>query len=174
MVPGDVDELYEDGREHEEQRRLGEKVLDATIRDLQPHPAAGVSASATIGEAIELMLVRRIGALLVLGDDRLVGIFTERDVLQRVAGAGVDHARPVREVMTPDPEALGLDDGVAFALNRMVEHGYRHIPIRGEKPGEWAVLSVRDVVSYIASLLPGRVLNLPPEPRLAARSMDGG
>ncbi len=174
MLHGEVDELYEDRRDHEEQRRLGESLLDTSIRDLKPKSAAGVAAGATIGEAIELMLGRRIGALLVLEDDRLVGIFTERDVLQRVAGAGVDHTRPVRDVMTPDPEALGLDDGVAFALNRMVEHGYRHIPIRGEKPGEWAVLSVRDVVAYIASLLPDRVLNLPPEPRLAARSMDGG
>jgi signal-transduction protein with cAMP-binding, CBS, and nucleotidyltransferase domain len=174
MLAGDVDELYEDGREHEEQRRLGEKVLDAIIRDLQPKPAAGVAEDATIGEAIELMLSRRIGAVLVLGGERLVGIFTERDVLRRVAGVEVDHSHPVREVMTPDPEALSLDDGVAFALNRMVEHGYRHVPIRGDRPGEWAVLSLRDVVTYIASLLPGRVLNLPPEPRLAARSMDGG
>jgi signal-transduction protein with cAMP-binding, CBS, and nucleotidyltransferase domain len=172
---GEVDELDDDdARLREEQLRLGERLLDTSVRDLQPKRGACVEETATIAEAIEMMLSRRIGAALVSRGDQLVGIFTERDVLRRVAGAGVDHHRPVSEVMTPDPETLGLDDGVAFALNRMVEHGYRHIPIRGDAAGEWAVLSVRDVVAYIASLLPDRVLNLPPEPGLAARSMDGG
>jgi len=80
----------------------------------------------------------------------------------------------VGEVMTPDPETLGPDDGIAFALNRMILGGYRHIPIVDEAGEPLAVLSLREVVSFIVSLLPARVLNLPPEPRLEAHSADGG
>jgi CBS domain-containing protein len=75
--------------------------------------------------------------------------------------------------LTAHPETLGPDDGVAFALNRMVVQGYRHIPIvDGENP--LGILSVRDVVRHLVSLMPNRVLNLPPEPSLEARSPDGG
>ncbi|MFI5184279.1 MAG: CBS domain-containing protein, partial [Vicinamibacteria bacterium] len=64
--------------------------------------------------------------------------------------------------------------GIAFALNRMIIGGFRHIPIVADEGTPLAVLSLREVVSFVVSLLPARVLNLPPEPHLAARSADGG
>src|SRR4030095_254525 len=102
----------------------------------------------------------------VVRDGRAVGIFTERDVLQRVAISGIDRARPVSDVMTHNPETLSVDDGIAFALNRLIARGFRHIPIVDKTGHPVAVLSVREVVAYIVSLLPARVHNLPPEPKL--------
>jgi CBS domain-containing protein len=112
--------------------------------------------------------------VLVVEDCRAVGIFTERDVLRRVVSEDLDQGRPVREIMTPSPETLGLDDGIAFALNRMIIGGFRHIPILDEQGAPRAVLSQREVVAFIVSLLPHRFLNLPPEPVHEARSADGG
>jgi CBS domain-containing protein len=120
------------------------------------------------------MLEREAGAVLVERGGRAVGIFTERDVLRRVVSTGIDQSRSVSEVMTPDPETLGPDDGIAFALNRMIVRGFRNIPIVDEAGVPLAVLSLRDLAAFIVSLLPGRVLNLPPEPGLEARSKDGG
>jgi CBS domain-containing protein len=120
------------------------------------------------------MVQREIGAVLVERDARAVGIFTERDVLRRVVLRGLDQGRPVSEVMTRDPEALGADDSIAFALNRMIVGGYRHLPIVDDQGKPGAVLSLREVVSFIVELLPGRVLNLPPGPHLEAHSEDGG
>jgi signal-transduction protein with cAMP-binding, CBS, and nucleotidyltransferase domain len=157
-----------------DEQRLGEAILNAPIRALDPRPAAQLPETATIREAIQLMLQRGIGAVLVVKDGRVVGIFTERDVLRRVAVSGIDLARPVKDVMTPDPEALDLDDGIAFALNRMIVGGFRNVPIVDESGAPLAVLSQREVVAYIVSLLPRRILNLPPEPRLEAHSPDGG
>ena len=176
MGISEFDDAYEDdttAREREEQR-LGEAILTAPIRALDPRPAVTVSESATIGEAIACMLEHRVGAVLVVREGRAVGIFSERDVLRRVAAGDVSQGRPVSEVMTRDPETLELDDGVAFALNRMILGGFRHIPILADDGAPLAVLSVREVVAYIVSLLPSRVLNLPPEPRLEASSTDGG
>jgi CBS domain-containing protein len=111
--------------------------------------------------------------VLVQREGRIVGIFTERDVLRRVVSVAVNRERLVSEVMTPDPETLRPDDGIAFALNRMIVGGFRHIPILDDKGGA-AMLSQRDVVAFIVSRIPKRVLNLPPEPHLEAHSPDGG
>jgi CBS domain-containing protein len=176
MGMSEFDDAYEDDPSllERQEQRLGEAILNAPIRTLEPRPAVSIPESATIREAIELMLEREMGAVLVERGGRAVGIFTERDVLRRVARLGIDHGRPVAEVMTPDPETLGPEDGIAFALNRMIVRGFRHIPIVDEAGVPLAVLSLREVASFIVSLLPGRVLNLPPEPGLEARSEHGG
>jgi len=176
MGISEFDDAYDDdtsARDREEQR-LGEAILGAPIRALDPRPPVTLPESATIRDAVRLMLEREIGAVLVVRDGRAIGIFTERDLLRRVATSGVDQARPLGEVMTPDPETLGLEDGIAFALNRMIVGGYRHIPIVDDAGAPLAVLSLREVVAFVVSLLPGRVLNLPPEPRHEVRSADGG
>ena len=171
---------FEDAYEQEapkgagEEQRLGEAILDAPIRALDPRPAVSVVETATIREAIGLMIERGVGAVLLVRDGRAVGIFSERDVMRRVVMSGVALERPVIEVSTRNPETLGLDDGIAFALNRMVVGGFRHIPIVDQAGAPLAVLSQREIVAFIVSLLPARVLNLPPEPKLEARSEDGG
>jgi CBS domain-containing protein len=175
MHASEFDEAWEDdltASEREEQQ-LGEVILSAPIRDLDPPAAVVLPESATIENAIQTMLERSLGAVLVQREGRIAGIFTERDVLRRVVSIGVNRERPVSEVMTPDPERLRPDDGIAFALNRMIVGGFRHIPIIDDK-GAAAMLSQRDVVAFIVSRIPKRVFNLPPEPYLEAHSPDGG
>ena len=176
MDTSEFDEAYGDdtSRREAEERKLGEKILGASLRSLNPKPAVTMPETTPIEDAVRMMLDQKIGAVLVTKDARPIGIFTERDVLQKLGLGEVGKERPVSEVMTPDPETLGLDDGIAFALNRMVERGYRHIPIVDDQGRALGVLSVREVVAYLVSLMPGRVLNLPPEPDLEARSPEGG
>jgi CBS domain-containing protein len=176
MHSSEFDESWEDDpsfREREEQQ-LGEVILAAPIRELEPPVAVLVAESASIESVIQLMLERGLGAVLVQSGGRTVGIFTERDVLRRVVSCAVAQDRPVSEVMTPEPDNLGLDDGVAFALNRMIVGGFRHIPIVDDQGAPVAMLSQRDVVAFIVSRMPKQVLNLPPDPRLEARTRDGG
>ena len=176
MGSSEFDEAYEDddsSRENEE-RRLGEAILNASIRDLAPRPALTLPDSAPVGDAVRLMRDERIGAVLVTRDDRPVGIFTERDVLQRVALSRLPAKTPLRDLMTADPVTLGIDDGVGFALNRMILGGFRHIAVLDAGGRAVGVLSQRDIVAFVVSLLPARILNLPPEPHLEAHSEDGG
>jgi CBS domain-containing protein len=177
MGMSEFDDAWEDDDESalaREARRLGEGILGSSIRSLEPRPAVCLAETATIREAVTLMAERSIGAVLVEQDGRAVGIFTERDVLRRVVLRGADLSRPIREVMTRDPETLGADDGIAFALNKMIGGGYRHVPVVDDTGRPVAVLSLREVVSFIVELLPGRVMNLPPDPSLEAHSEDGG
>lgn len=108
---------------------------------------ATIGPDATVQEAAELMLERRIGALLVLRNERLVGIFTERDVLARVVAKSRDSTKTkVEEVMTRNPDSLPPDATAADALKMMGQQGYRHLPIvDGDRVV--AVLSLRDLYS---------------------------
>jgi CBS domain-containing protein len=176
MGLSEFDEAWEDDLEPAEvdPRRLGETLTGAPIRSLEPRPALTLAPEAPVREALALMTHQAIGAVLVTRDDRPVGIFTERDLMNRVVAAGRSLDTSLGEVMTPDPETLGIDDGIAFALNRMVVGGFRHVPLVDDAGRAVGVLSQREVVAWIVSLLPARVLNLPPEPRLQAHSADGG
>jgi CBS domain-containing protein len=117
----------------------------------------------------------RIGCILVVDQDRLMGVFTERDVLTKVAAQEVDiDRRRVDELMTPDPECLGIDNELVYALNQMSVSGYRHIPLVDNQGRQTGVVSMRDIIDYLASLFPQEVLNLPPSPTLGIpRSPEG-
>src|SRR5206468_11249337 len=90
-----------------------------------------LSEAATVHDAVKTMLAhRRAGVLVTDGEGRLVGIFTERDVLTRVVGRDLDARRtPLGEVMTRNPEALAASDRVAYAIHCMSVAGYRTIPL---------------------------------------------
>jgi len=176
MHASEFDEAWEDdfsATEREEQE-LGQFILDCPIRDMEPPAAVVVPESASIGTVIQVMLDRGLGAVLVQREGRTVGIFTERDVLRRVVLTGISQETPLRDIMTSDPETLGIDDSVGFALNRMIIGGFRHIPVTDDSGRAVGVLSQRDMVAFVVSLLPSRILNLPPEPHLEAHSEDGG
>lgn len=100
---------------------------------------------ASVRTAAEAMARRRIGAVLVVEDGRLLGIFTERDVVTRVVACGGDPDRTtLGAVMTPDPDTIGPGDSVAAALERMSHAGYRHLPVvdGGDLIG---IVSIRDL-----------------------------
>ena len=152
-------------------------LFNDTITMLGPAEPICLRETATVAEAIERMLARRqAGVLVVDAEGRLIGIFTERDVLTRVAGRGRD-ARQTRlaEVMTRDPEALGVNDRVAYAVHSMSVAGYRTVPLVDAEKRPIGVVTVSDVIRWLANLFPETVLNLPPGDRLKKPSeIDAG
>ncbi|OIN90501.1 MAG: hypothetical protein AUJ20_14550 [Comamonadaceae bacterium CG1_02_60_18] len=88
------------------------------------------SPDKTVTQAARLMASKNTGALLVLEDDQLVGIFTERDMVFRVIAKGLDPKNtPLREVMTPDVKSLDASQTYGHALVIMQENGFRHVPV---------------------------------------------
>lgn len=83
-----------------------------------------------VSKAAKLMEKRNVGAVLVVRGDRLIGIFTERDVTFRVVAHGLD-ARTTRlaDVMTRDPQTVDADEPLGCALLIMHERGFRHLPV---------------------------------------------
>ena len=92
-----------------------------------------------------MMAYLRIGALMVVEDDRLVGIFSERDALTRVVAKEIDPAATtLAQVMTPDPIVIAPDTTVQQALDIMAERGFRHLPV-AEDGKIVAIVSIRDL-----------------------------
>lgn len=125
-------------------------VLTAPVASLPlKHPPA-LPPSATAAEAIALMADRREGCVFVTDErELLLGVFTERDVVSRIAAAGKDPTRvPLEQVMTRRPAALHRTDPLAWALHRMGVDGHRHLPVvEGERLV--AFLSIRTVLEAL-------------------------
>jgi CBS domain-containing protein len=135
------------------QDRVERSLMDDPVRALNPRPVVTLPPAATVGQAMATMLANDVGALLIVDEaGRLLGIFSERDLLSKVAGTHADYAgRAVREFMTPNPEAVREDDTLAFALHKMDVGGYRHVPVvEGGRP--LGMLSVRDMLRHITRL----------------------
>jgi CBS domain-containing protein len=84
----------------------------------------------TVSDAAKLMAKKNVGAVMVVENERLVGIFTERDALVRVIAKGRDvHATLLADVMTSDPQTVDPNKTFGFALLMMHENGFRHVPV---------------------------------------------
>jgi CBS domain-containing protein len=134
------------------------------IAVLSPAEPICLSEAATVHEAVQIMLARRQAGVLVTDEaGRLAGIFTERDVLTRVVGKDLDaHRTSLASVMTRNPEALTVRDRVAYAVHCMSVAGYRTIPLVDPESRPIGVVTVSDIVRWLANLFPEAVLNLRP------------
>jgi signal-transduction protein with cAMP-binding, CBS, and nucleotidyltransferase domain len=144
----------------------GMRALSFTqVGDLPPRPHASVDVSDPIWKVIATMKQKGRGAVLVEEGDKLVGIFTERDLVTRI-----DHEGPlgqhviVRDVMTPHPTVAHPLDSLAEALRLLVQGKRRHLPIVDERGKVLGLLSIRDILTYVASKFPEDMVNLPPSP----------
>lgn len=168
---------FEDAYDHVESEENAEKlccaILTEPIRGLGFREPICVQSDTAVRDATTAMNDAHVGCVLVIEGDRLIGIFTERDLMKKVVGQ-LDLDSPIGKIMTPNPETVGIDDGIAYALNKMHTGGYRHIPVLDRQGRPVGVASMRDVVRFIVSLFPAAVLNVPPEPGLAARGLHGG
>jgi CBS domain-containing protein len=135
------------------QDRVERSLMEDSVLVLQPHLPITVLPTTTIRQAIQKLLARDIGALLVVNESgQLLGIFSERDLLKKVAGLHENYADlPVGDFMTPKPETVTDADKLDFALQKMDGGGYRHLPILtdGQPSG---VISVRDMLRHITRL----------------------
>jgi CBS domain-containing protein len=103
-------------------------------------------ADTTVAEAARRMKERRVGALLVMREGRLAGIFTERDALFRVIAERRDPATTrLAEVMSANPRTIGPDRPFGHALHMMHEGGFRHVPVV-EEGRPVGVVSARDAL----------------------------
>ena len=123
-----------------------------TARDILQRKGSQVHAAApdlTVLEALARMAEHNVGALMVVQEGKLVGIFSERDYARKVVLKGkISRDTLVREIMTPDPVAIAPGTEIRECMRLMTERQIRHLPvIDGEVVA--GVLSIGDVVKYI-------------------------
>jgi CBS domain-containing protein len=157
--------------------KLEDALLSDEVRLLAPSEPIRLPPDASVAEAVTRMVDNhRAGVVIVDPAGRLIGIFTERDLLTRVVRQGRELGRTrLTEVMTADPEALAPDDRICFAINRMHNAGYRTVPLVDGDHRPIGVVTVNDVVGWLARVFPEAILNLRPGDRVKRPAqMDGG
>jgi signal-transduction protein with cAMP-binding, CBS, and nucleotidyltransferase domain len=128
---------------------LSRSVMEDDLRQLEQE-FLGVSPDTSAREVIEKMKESRVGCALVLEDGKLIGIFTERDLLNKLTGKkATSPTTAIKDLMSANPETLQETDSVATAVNKMSMGRYRHIPVR-KADGTYSVTSIKHVLKYIA------------------------
>jgi CBS domain-containing protein len=103
-----------------------------------------VAPTATVAEAATVMGERHVGSTLVLEGERLVGIFTERDIVRALSQDFDAPSHPLSHWMTRDPQTITPDVTLEEALDIMLKGGFRHLPVmEGDRP--LGVISMRDI-----------------------------
>ena len=152
-----LDEEYIDEMDKPEEllSEFQDLLVSSTLAALAPNVPITVDVHSSLARTIRQMNRHNIGCVLVTDEeDRLVGIFTEWDVLMRVAGIVDDLTQQtIADYMTPDPLALKPDLPIAHALNLMSVHGFRHLPLVDDNGLPTGIISFRDVVGYLNEAL---------------------
>ena len=128
-------------------RASNELTMASPLRAALRRSPVTLASTTIIRAVLELMKAKRIGSVVLTGPDGAPeGIFTQTDVLDRVALAGMDLARPVADVMTRDPVTLPATSPAAEAAHLMARHGFRHVVVMdGDRLA--GVISERDLFS---------------------------
>ena len=124
------------------------------ITDVMSTQIVSVEPDSTIGDAARRMVEHDCGAAMVLSDDELVGVITERDLL-RCLGEGVDTSTMVEELMTRHVMTAGPTTEMAEAMALMVDGHFRHLPVVNDAGHVIGLVSMRDLMAYTSLRLRG-------------------
>ncbi|MGB7924907.1 MAG: CBS domain-containing protein [Pyrinomonadaceae bacterium] len=150
------------------------RVREDSVNLLETDDYVCIQPSTPLSEAIERMREDEGGCAIICEDARIVGIFTERDLLTKIIGKqGVDMSSPVSDWMTTTVETLTPAATIGDAVRVMNDKGYRNIPVvkDGQLVGS---ISVFDVITYLAESYPKETMNLPPVPAQVMDTQEGG
>ncbi len=120
----------------------------AKVKDILKEKGSSVHAippSATVLDALKAMADKKIGAILIMDDEKLVGIFSERDFSRKVTLQGKSEITPITDVMTKNVYYVSNEQTIDECLALMIDKNIRHLPIM-EKEKVVGVVSIRDLV----------------------------
>jgi signal-transduction protein with cAMP-binding, CBS, and nucleotidyltransferase domain len=153
--------------------QLARNLRVECVSRLRLAAASRVTPDQTIAEVVESMRQVRVGCVLVCQQEKLVGLFTERDLLRRVLAVGTPLNRKVGEHMTTSLVVVRPTEPIAAALKRMEVGGYRHLPVIDELDHPLGILSVKRIVHYLVDHFPGTIYNQPPAPNIFPQKPEG-
>jgi CBS domain-containing protein len=130
---------------------LEQALSEEPVAAIQSRPFTSISPNASISEAIQLLASRHVSCALVEEDGKLVGIFTDRDLLNKVALERELLCHPVHEVMTKNPVFIHDTDSSAAALCVMAVVGHRHVPVLDSNRQIVGIVTPQRITSFLLS-----------------------
>lgn len=132
-----------------------------------------IESGTSIRATIEKMRTEGIHCAIIMADDSMAGIFTDRDILRKVVDVPEIWGHPIDEVMTPSPISVKSNDPADTALALMDNKHFRNVPVVDDKGAVAGNLTHYAIIKYLADRFPESVYNLPPDPDRVARNRDG-
>ena len=175
------DELNEELKQMDEiekgpiQKVEGSLSLSDSIQSMPKQKFLVIKEDTTLKVTLEKLQQYHLGCIVVEKDKKVKGIFTERDILMKVLGKRLNFKTEiVKTFMTKNPFRLRMNDPLAYALNLMVDGGFRHVPIVDNNDKTVGLISMQDVVNHLANFFYDEVMNLPPKPLRIQTQREGG
>ena len=154
--------------------KIERSLREVEVLALELQPPLVADGASSVGNVIREMQAGGHGYALITTNNRLSGIFPERDVLLSVFGHDAVLAQPVAAHMTPDPVCVNATDPVRQVVLLMHQGGYRQIPIVDAGGQVEGCVRHKDIAEYLVNHFAAHVLNLPPDPEQIARTPEGG
>ncbi len=134
-----------------------------------------LNEQATLRDAIDSMQKYHIGCIMIENNHKITGIFTERDIVQQIVGNRHNLEKEyVANYMTKSPDVLHFQDPIAFALNKMISGGYRHIPIVNKEKEPIGIITMQDIINHLGDYFFDDIVNLPHTPLRDQTQREGG
>jgi len=145
------------------------------ISSLRQEKFIVLNEHATLREAINNIQKHHIGCILLENEKKITGIFTERDIVQNIVGKRHNLENEcIANYMTKSPDVLHMQDPIAFALNKMISGGYRHIPIVDKTKKPIGVIAMDNIINHLGDCFFNDIINLPPTPLRDQEQREGG
>jgi signal-transduction protein with cAMP-binding, CBS, and nucleotidyltransferase domain len=133
-------------------------MLSNQVKEIMTTQLTSARTTETISRVVEIMVTADVGRVIITDADVPVGIFTEKDVLKRVANKGMDlQQTSIREVMTSPIQAVAEETHILDALGRMYQGNFRHLLVRGRRGTIVGIVSMRRILKIAVEL--GQGLN---------------
>jgi CBS domain-containing protein len=150
------------------------QLEETTLADVGFRELVHVTTAATVGDAVAAMQAAKVGCCAVLAGERLAGIFTERNLVVRVLGAGLGLDAPVAECMTSDPVTTRPGDRLHDVLARMRAGGFRHLPVVDDAGRPIGTTSIKRAIRLLGRSAHDVVYNVAPVPGMYPARAEGG
>ena len=151
-----------------EQNLRQEKVIHLDLKKFTT-----VETGTSVRETIEKMRRQGHHCAIVIDQDSLTGIFTDRDILRKVVDAPISWDKPIDRVMTASPITVKSNDDADAALAQMDAKHFRNVPVVDQNGEVVGNLTHYAVIKYLADHFPESVYNLPPDPDQISNNRDG-
>ncbi|WP_343673146.1 CBS domain-containing protein [Chitinophaga sp.] len=124
-----------------------------TVRDIlqyKGHAVYSIHPDSTVFDALSVLVDKNVGALIVLENEKVLGIFSERDYARRIIVKGrASKETLIREIMTEHPISVTESDSIEDCMVKMTEKHIRHLPVIDEQDRLVGMISIGDVVKHI-------------------------
>ena len=149
-------------------------LLDTKVKFLPLHSPVSINENASLADTLRLLIDNKVGCLAICKDKKVVGVFTERDLIKRVLNKEVSYQIEINKLMSKTIYSASLDSTVCEVIKIMSANNIRHVILVDKEDQLSGIVSVRNIIDYLSKFYPEEIYNLPPDLNQIPYTVEGG